>query len=93
MVFSAIVLEWNMHKRDLDFIRITVFAKKTLHEEENRANKYVEWLGNMLSRQTSYSAIDDSLLLTSQKPVSAFYSFVYLNDSLIYWDNNAVSFS
>ncbi|HRF14543.1 MAG TPA: ATP-binding protein [Bacteroidia bacterium] len=93
LVFSAIALEWNMHKRDLDFIRITVFAKKTLHEEENRANKYVEWLGNMLSRQTSYAAIDDSLLLTSQKPVSAFYSFVYLNDSLIYWDNNAVSFA
>jgi hypothetical protein len=31
--------------------------------------------------------------LPHKKPVSAFYSFVYLNDSLIYWDNNAVSFA
>jgi signal transduction histidine kinase len=93
LVALAFAMQWYFQKRDHDFVRITVFAKKTLHEEEQRSNRYVEWLGNMLSRQTNYSAIDDSLIRSAQRPLSEFYCFVYHNDSLIYWDNNAVSFS
>lgn len=91
LLTTAFLLQLYLKERESDFIRITVFAKKSLHEEEARSNYFVSWLGNLLSRQTNYSVLDDSLVKNVQKPKSDFLYFVYNNDSLIYWDNNAVS--
>lgn len=87
----AFSLQLYLNERESDFIRITVFAKKSLHEEEARSTYFVSWLGNLLSRQTNYSVLDDSLVKNVQKPKSDFFYFVYNQDSLIYWDNNAVN--
>ncbi len=89
---TTLLLQLYLQKRDNDFVRITVFAKKALHQEESRSNKFVDWLGNVLSKQTNFSAIDDSLLRNVEKPQSDFYYFIYNDDSLIYWSNNSVSF-
>lgn len=93
LIAVAFLLEYTLHQSENDFARITVFAKKTLHEEEKKANQYVEWLANVLSLQTSPHAIDDSLTKAALRPKSDFYCFVYHNNNLIYWDNNAVTFS
>lgn len=93
LIATALILQTYLHKRENDFIRITVFAKKTLHEEEKTANKFVEWIGELLSRQTNFANVGDSLFKNADKPKSSFYYFVYHHDSLIYWDNNSVNVS
>ena len=92
LLTATVLLQLYLQQRENDFVRITVFAKKALQSEESLCNSFVDRLGNILSRQTNYSVIEDSLFKNVQKPKSDFHYFVYNNDSLIFWSSNVVSF-
>lgn len=90
---GAWLLEKYYSNRDSDFVRTTVFAKKTLHQEEDKCYKFIKRLGDALSSQNSGVVITDSVFKNVEVPKNNFTYFIYSNDSITYWSNNNTYFA
>lgn len=89
---SAWLLEQFYDRRDSDFVRTTVFAKKALHQEEDKCYRFIKRLGDALAVQNAGIVLTDSVFKNIEVPKSSFTYFVYTNDSLTYWSNNNTFF-
>ncbi|MBK7854289.1 MAG: hypothetical protein IPJ79_04720 [Bacteroidetes bacterium] len=90
---GAWLLEEYYSNRDSDFVRTTVFAKKTLHQEEDKCYKFIKRLGDALSTQTAGVIITDSVFKNVEVPKNNVTYFIFSNDSITYWSNNNTYFA
>lgn len=89
---GAVFLQNFFLERNSNFVRITVFAKRALQQEEEKCNLFLEKLSAAMSAMGSGNAIADSIFKKVEKPQDNFTYFIYSSDSLNYWSDNNIYF-